>query len=484
MTESPDGAAIGDDELARFAEAFTTLAQEAHRLARGSKAFADLVEAHLGVDPSELPVVIDNLDPVERPNLQLALDVVAGRHDGTTVVGLPPELRHYHDFSIASMLSGTFRGPSEPVPPSFDALPVDVDRTLPCVIAGVWLLWHQDVPVVVGAFPSETRGPASATHRLEIFAADRAVAEAVSGELTALRRELNVYRGKVLSFTFSEYGVFGIAFMARPTTGAGEIVLPEGDLASIERHTIGIGKRADHLRARGQHLKRGLLLYGPPGTGKTHTVGYLMAAMPERTTIVLQGPGVGALGQAAAIARAFPPAMLIIEDVDLVANERYVPGMGGSNPLLFQLLNEMDGLAATDDVLFVLTTNRLDVLEPALAARPGRVDHAVEIDRPDPNGRDQLLRLYLGHEAAASLGDLSGVVARTEGVTASFFKELVRRATYLAIEDDDAALTAAHLSAALDELLEHAAPVMRTLLGIDDLTQIRSGTRDYRGPDS
>ena len=171
-------------------------------------------------------------------------------------------------------------------------------------------------------------------------------------------------------------------------------------------------------------------------------------------------PGVGALGQAAAIARAFPPAMLVIEDVDLVASERGMPGMGGSNPLLFQLLNEMDGLAPTDDVLFVLTTNRLDMLEPALAARPGRVDHAVEIDRPDAIGRDQLLRLYLG-QAAAQLGELGNIVERTEGVTASFFKELVRRATVLAVEADDADLTVSHIDAALTELLDHATPVIK-----------------------
>lgn len=155
-----------------------------------------------------------------------------------------------------------------------------------------------------------------------------------------------------------------------------------------------------------------------------------------------------------------------IEDVDLIATERGMPGMAGSNPLMFQLLNEMDGLAPTDDVLFVLTTNRLDMLEPALAARPGRVDHAVEIARPDAAGRARLLRLYLG-DAADQLGGLASVVERTAGVTASFFKELVRRATLLAVESGNVDLTEAHINAALAEILEHAAPVMRATLGID-----------------
>ena len=72
----------------------------------------------------------------------------------------------------------------------------------------------------------------------------------------------------------------------------------------------------------------------------------------------------------------------------------------GQHPLLFQLLNEMDGLAEDADVVFVLTTNRADLLEPALAARPGRVDQAVELGLPDAPARRALLELYRGEPAS------------------------------------------------------------------------------------
>ena len=242
------------------------------------------------------------------------------------------------------------------------------------------------------------------------------------------------------------------------------MILPDADLASIERHTIGIADSGDALRAAGQHLKRGLLLYGPPGSGKTHTIGYLMAAMPDRTTVILQGPGVGALGHGAALVRSLTPSMLVIEDVDLIATERGLYGMESTNPLMFQLLNEMDGLHPMDDVIFALTTNKIDVLEPALAARPGRVDHAVEIAVPDAAGRRRLLALYLegvDHRVEAS----DEMAARLEGVTASFVRELVRRATFLAIEESDgpAPVTDDHLGAALAELEVH--DVTSSLLG-------------------
>ena len=74
--------------------------------------------------------------------------------------------------------------------------------------------------------------------------------------------------------------------------------------------------------------------------------------------------------------------MVVIEDVDLIAADRSGPYQG-SPPLLNHLLNEMDGLGPDARVLFVLTTNRPEVLEPALAGRPGRIDQAIEIGLPE-----------------------------------------------------------------------------------------------------
>jgi ATP-dependent 26S proteasome regulatory subunit len=75
--------------------------------------------------------------------------------------------------------------------------------------------------------------------------------------------------------------------------------------------------------------------------------------------------------------------LVILEDVDLVAMER---SFEPTNAILFELLNAMDGLDADHDVLFVLTTNAPERIEPALAARPGRIDQAVELPLPDPDG--------------------------------------------------------------------------------------------------
>jgi cell division protease FtsH len=192
--------------------------------------------------------------------------------------------------------------------------------------------------------------------------------------------------------------------------------------------------------------------------------------------------------EACSIARTLQPTLLIIEDVDLIGEER--GPRQRSTPLLFQLLNEMDGLGEDADVTFVLTTNRADVLEPALAARPGRIDHAVEIPMPDAEGRRRLLAVYRGG-LELDLAEPERVIERTEGVTASFIKELLRRAALNAADEADASvpgpiaapgadagadadvnvprpalrLTDAHLHAALDVLLDDRNRLTRVLLG-------------------
>ena len=85
----------------------------------------------------------------------------------------------------------------------------------------------------------------------------------------------------------------------------------------------------------------------------------------------------------------------------------------------------MDGLGSAADVTFLLTTNRADLLEPALASRPGRVDLAAELPLPDAAARRRLIQLYRGDLVLELTGE-DALIERTEGVTAAFLKELLR----------------------------------------------------------
>jgi len=157
---------------------------------------------------------------------------------------------------------------------------------------------------------------------------------------------------------------------------------------------------------------------------------------------------------------------VVLEDVDLIAMDRDF-SEGSSSPLLFTLLDAMDGVGADADVTFVLTTNRADILEHAIADRPGRVDLAIEIPRPDAVCRDRLLQLYTRHVTVD--GGTSAVVAATEGVTASYIKELVRRAVLVALraEDRPPVLRQAHFDEVLAEMNAEHQSLTRSLLGGD-----------------
>jgi hypothetical protein len=333
---------------------------------------------------------------------------------------------------------------------------VDFDETIDCLRSGLILTDFEGAPVVALVYGSEQRFPPELV--VEVVGVNQATADGFLQRLRELMHEHNAFRRKVVSFTFGMHGEFGLSFVRLPHVERGDVVLAHGELEAIEAHAIGITDHAAGLRAAGQHVKRGLLLYGPPGTGKTHTISYLTSRMQDRTTIVLTGGAVAAVGQAGTIARSLQPATIVIEDVDLIALDRQLPG-GEHNALLFQLLNEMDGLAEDADVLFVLTTNRVDMLEPALAARPGRIDQAIELSLPDPDARRLLLELYT---QAPLPDDADDIVSRLDGVAPAFIKELARRAELVGLQGANTSSSA--LTTALDAMLEHATPVLRRTL--------------------
>jgi ATP-dependent Zn protease len=302
--------------------------------------------------------------------------------------------------------------------------------------------------------------------QLQVVADRPGMAAEIAAGVRERAVEHNVFRGQVISFGQDMFGerAAALQFHVRPAMAAADVILDAETIAVISRQVVGVAEHRTRLLAARQHLKRGLLLYGPPGVGKTHTVRYLISQLRDTTIVELTGNALRLISTACSVARTLQPAMIVVEDVDLIAEDR---GMHpGHHPLLFQLLNEMDGLAEDADVVFLLTTNRVDLLEPALAARPGRVDQAVVLDLPDADARRQLFALYSG-SLVVDESRLDTIIDRTDGVTASFLKELLRRAAVIAATagSTDLAVSAAQLDAALDELMDTRNAMTRVLLG-------------------
>ena len=204
------------------------------------------------------------------------------------------------------------------------------------------------------------------------------------------------------------------------------MILPEGVRERVARHVVGIGEHGMRCGGRASTSSAACCSTVRPAPARPTWSATCSAETPGTTAVLLSGHTLSLLNDAAALARAAQPAIVVLEDCDLVAEHRG----GETNAALFETLEAMDGLAADADITFILTTNRVDLLERALVERPGRVDLAVEITKPDLEARERLFRLYAAELLAA--GQLSEAAvhtaaARTEGVTASFTKELIRR---------------------------------------------------------
>ena len=420
---------------------------------------ADRLREHLGAEPAGLPSTVAELPTTDHPNLQLALEAVLPEAE---ILGFRLPHSGFAPLTLAEIAAG--RGMTGPIRPgSVQEMAIEVGdgRVIACVAAGVYLARHGTAPIALLLTRSEGHfGRVSL--RLEGASPDREAVPALLADLRAAMREHNVYRGRVISLHQRENQQTTVQFHRPAAVPREAVILPEGTLERLERQALGIADEAERLRAGGRHVKRGVLLHGPPGTGKTLSVSYLLGAMPGRTTVLLTGRGLGLIEEALVIARDLAPATVVFEDVDLVAAERTMHI--GAQGVLFELLNQMEGLEEDEDLLFVLTTNRPDVIEPALAARPGRVDLALEIPLPDEAARRRLIRLYAG-ELELDGATEDDLVARTDRVSGAFIKELMRQAALRAAMAGDAPIRAADVVAALDELLDDRAALTRRLLG-------------------
>lgn len=471
-----------DDEDRALMRALTryldhaNVAAEAER-SSGRSPLGELITEHLGQDAATVPVVQETVADHRLVDTDLALENLSQECDGR-LVGFTGGEQRLH-VAAADLLSFThFRVDLGPVDYTERADGPDSHRSV--VSVGLRLLSHDGVPLAVFQRAGMPRRGEPYT-RIDVLCADRDVTSAFLAALRTRMLELSVLRGKVLSFEQTEFGnEAGATFQHRPAVGRDDIVLPIGVLDEVVGHVVGIGEHREVLRAAGQHLKRGVLLYGPPGTGKTLTVRHLLSRDDGTTAVVLTGSSIRFIGLAAEIARTFQPSIVVLEDIDLVAMERH----RSPQPLLFEVLDALDGLDGDADVAFVMTTNRVEVLERALAERPGRVDLAVEVPLPAPAERLRLLAVYAAGQGFSTEA-LQTAADRTEGTTGSFAKELVRRAV-LRAAGRDARPTDDDLAAALDDLLDARRHLTRRMLGSaadeDDDHRVDEGPGDLDGP--
>ncbi|MFN8124269.1 MAG: ATP-dependent zinc metalloprotease FtsH [Thermoleophilia bacterium] len=228
------------------------------------------------------------------------------------------------------------------------------------------------------------------------------------------------------------------------------------------------------FQALGARIPKGVLLFGPPGTGKTLLARAVAgeAGVPffsiSGSDFVEMFVGVGAsrVRDLFEQAKQNSPCIIFMDEIDAVGRHRGA-GLGGGHDereqTLNQLLVEMDGFEAKDNIILIAATNRPDILDPALL-RPGRFDRQIVVDRPDRAGRAEILKVHTKGKPIAKVIDLEALAGQTPGFTGADLANLV----------NEAALLAARKGKRVIEQTELEEGIMRVIAGPEKKSRLLS----------
>ena len=254
----------------------------------------------------------------------------------------------------------------------------------------------------------------------------------------------------------AEGGVMSFARSRAKIYADDDVKVSFADVAGVDEAEDELKEIVEFLRTPkkytnlGGRIPKGVLLVGPPGTGKT-LLARAVAGEAKVPFFSLSGSefvemfvGVGAarVRDLFAQAEAKSPCIVFIDELDALGKMRVQSPMGSHEEreqTLNQLLAEMDGFDARKAVIIMAATNRPEVLDPALL-RPGRFDRQVLVDKPDINGREQVLKIHTRNVKMVPNIDLRIVAGRTAGFAGADLANLVNEAALLAARKDKTAV--------------------------------------------
>lgn len=309
---------------------------------------------------------------------------------------------------------------------------------------------------------------------IEIACSDESRLAEISDELDRLSVELSIYRNKFLQVDVAEpmqddYGHSNqaegiqITFRKPPTVTEEQIIFDPQIKQLVDRNVISFFRNRERLHELGLPLQRGVLFYGPPGTGKTYTCQYIHGQLKPVTTLTVTGKGLGQVRTICSLARLLHPAVLVLEDVDLIFKSREI---NLYSTALGEMMDELDAFKREESVLFILTTNSIERLEAAIKDRPGRISQCIFFGPPTRDLRIRYLIRYLRDYDASALS-MEYIADISDGGSQAFLEELVYRAVQIASENngDKIALKDEYFKEAVDEMTGHKDQSAGSILG-------------------
>jgi cell division protease FtsH len=222
-------------------------------------------------------------------------------------------------------------------------------------------------------------------------------------------------------------------------------------------------KSPEKFQRLGGRVPKGILLMGPPGTGKTLLARAVAgeAGVPffsiSGSEFIQMFVGVGAsrVRDMFKTAKEAAPSILFVDEIDAVGRVRGA-GLGGGHDereqTLNQILSEMDGFSQNETVIVLASTNRPDVLDPALL-RPGRFDRHITVDRPNHKGRKEIFQVHVREVPLADDVDLDRLASGTVGLTGADIRNLVNEAALWAARQNKDKVDMSDFEHARDKVL-------------------------------
>jgi cell division protease FtsH len=241
------------------------------------------------------------------------------------------------------------------------------------------------------------------------------------------------------------------------------------DVAGIDEAKEELKEVVEFLKTPGKFqrlggkIPKGVLLVGMPGTGKT----LLARAVAGEANVpffsisgsdfveMFVGVGAARVRDLFAQAQNHAPCIIFIDELDALGKARGVNPMGRHDEqeqTLNQLLSEMDGFDPNTGVIIMAATNRPEILDPALL-RPGRFDRHVVVDRPDINGREEILKIHARNIKLSPDVDLRVIASRTPGFVGADLANIVNEAALLAARKNKEAVEMADIEEAIDRVI-------------------------------
>src|SRR4051794_31941039 len=213
------------------------------------------------------------------------------------------------------------------------------------------------------------------------------------------------------------------------------------------------------FKALGAKVPQGILLHGPPGTGKTllakavanESKATFFAQSASSFVEMFAGLGAARIRRLFREARKAAPAIVFIDELDAVGATRGNDVSGEKDQTLNQLLVELDGFAASDEVVVIAASNLLDKLDPALL-RPGRFDRQIFVSPPDLEGRTRILAVHTADKPLRDV-DLELVARQTSGLTGADLANICNEAAIMAGREHRREIEARDFEQALERVI-------------------------------